>query len=908
MADDQIPPPDSPPPPLNELVTELVEQAYDVQKLGRLEKAFANAVQAALTTVLGVVLSLAAKIGAFLGKSIADAENTAQPDFDRLAQVAIQDMFGVNVASLSSTRGKGGNTAAADAIGAALMTAFSGQARGATGAAGEIQPDDAPAKAFLSAMSQLALEGWLEGWLVEALSFGQMETFGELDDTISHVLGLGRASAAVHGPLVRTMIVTPLEWKTNKERRPTLLGASTAIRQFLRGKWDWPDVEEELARAGYTEERIDALLNEARRFISIEDVGLLAHRIDRATFDPNQYLGEAGYGADDARLALLSQTTRQLDSQEKQYAEAIVAAYVGHDLDQPAFERLIDEIRLPADDAAHYKKLGNLRAPFATKHLSDSDARDAVKRELTTFAWYRSYLASEGFEPDAISVKELLLRSEINASAKAAQLKAEQEASRAADKAAADAARAERVAAKAAADALPAYAEIRRAFVRGLVDAGRVQAAIAAAHPGIAGPDAAALLADAQADRVAYLEQVEAHTAALARDADKALPLATLEESVLRGITSLDAYDRELARRGFADSNRAILVQLIRGKLLDRQQAEAARQAAEARAKLKGVSLADYERAVRLGLRTPADLEAFLRALDTPELEIRLILDLLADDQRRDSEASAKRRTADAAAASKAINLPLRRRAVIKGVRTREQYAQDLADAGVSVDDRTIELHLIDLELADAEAARAKAAAIEADRAAKEQAAPPPTLTLAQTEHAVRLGLLTPDDLRAYLADKGYTSADVETLVAIVVADIPDVTAGQKVQTAAAADLKARGIDLAALERAVARGLRSLDEYAGELVARGYGADDVALMRELLAEKVAIDLDSLRAKVTAKLAGVADAPTLEELEAAIVDGSASDAVAQAYLVQQGLARDVALVYVRLVHAFAAPAA
>jgi hypothetical protein len=250
MADEQIPSPEYGPQPLEPLIAELQEQLYDPKKLTRLERVAQNAIQAALSTVLGVVLSLAAKIGAFLGKTILEAENKAQPEFNELARIAILDMFGVDVGTMDTSRGRGGNVDAADKIGSMLMSAFAGQARGSTSEGGAIEPSDAPAKAFLSSMAQLSLEGWLEGWLVEALTVGQIETFGELDDTISHVLGLGRASASVHGPLVRHFIVEPLEQKILREHRPTLLSPSTVARQWYRGAWDWPDVQEELARAG----------------------------------------------------------------------------------------------------------------------------------------------------------------------------------------------------------------------------------------------------------------------------------------------------------------------------------------------------------------------------------------------------------------------------------------------------------------------------------------------------------------------------------------------------------------------------------------------------------------------------------------------------------------------------------
>src|SRR3954464_4136957 len=106
MADEPVvPAPGSPPPPLNKLVEELVEQSFDPQKLSRWERLIGNALQWALTNVIGVVLSLGAKIGVLFASSLADAENNNQAAFNELARVAIKDMFGVDAPALTNARG-----------------------------------------------------------------------------------------------------------------------------------------------------------------------------------------------------------------------------------------------------------------------------------------------------------------------------------------------------------------------------------------------------------------------------------------------------------------------------------------------------------------------------------------------------------------------------------------------------------------------------------------------------------------------------------------------------------------------------------------------------------------------------------------------------------------------------------
>ena len=205
-------------------------------------------------------------------------------------------------------------------------------------------------------------------------------------------------------------------------------------------------------------------------------------------------------------------------------------------------------------------------------------------------------------------------------------------------------------------------------------------------------------------------------------------------------------------------------------------------------------------------------------------------------------------------------------------------------------------------EIADEIAARQ--AQEEAARAAREAAglAPAPftELTLSQVERAVKLQLLAPDDLRAFAVDKGYAPEDAELLVALATFGIPDLRAGERRREEIKTELAAKQIALDDLERAVLRGIRTIDEFAGELAARGYGEDDTALLAQLLLERVAVDVDGLRKKISAALAKAEGAPALEALEAALRDGAIAPAAALEILQGAAVARDTALVFVRLV--------
>lgn len=887
-------------PSLQQLVEYFVQLLTSPGALQAYETSFTNAITKGARVARGAEIQASTFVAAILGDFLAGLEGQIEPVVGPFLSKLAGHLLGVDlsVAELRKSAKEGGEgpigRAAAD-IAFKLLAPPEGA----------IEPGDEGAKKMLGTLAQLTFNGWFEATAMEMLVtlFPDMDSFesiAELPHELVNALGLSRLARTGLRPLARIAIATPMEWKLNKAHRPQLLSAAQVARQWARGKWDWPDVQEELARQGYSEERIDAVINEQRKFESPEDAALYARRVDKKTFDPMRYLQEAGYDDQAANLALTIANQRRLDAQEKELAAAAIAAYVAGDISFTRFVKAVRDLQMAPTETDHALRLGELRRGFAVTPIADGEARQAVKLKLLSFSQYRSYLEGRGFDQFGIDVKELLLRAEIDADVSAEELRARQAADRAAAKAETDAERAARLAERAKVDALPAYSDVRRAYVRGLVPIERFTEAINDAHPGIAPDDAAALLLEAQQDRAAYVAQQAEHEAALARDTDKALPLATLERSVLEGISSIEALDSELARRGYSDEARRIEIALMRGRLEDQKAAALAKARAEARAQLQGVSVADMERAVRLGLRTPADLAALLVQLGTPAIEQGLIVDLLAVDMSRDAEAAAKRAAADAAAKAKAINLPLRRRLVLRGVRSLDDYSADLADAGVSLEDRGLELQLLELELADAGAAAARRATIEDQQAAKEAAAAESGLTLAQVEHAVKLGILAPDDLRSFLELRQYTEADIDTLVASVVAEIPDLRAGATARTTATKELADAGVDLGALERAVLRGLRSVEDYGAALAQRGKDPDTIALLSQLVTEKVGVNLDGLRAKIATALGTVDNPPTVAEIDAAIRAGAVDDPSVQAFLTSIGVARDVALVYARLV--------
>jgi hypothetical protein len=791
------------------------------------------------------------------------------------------------------------------------------------GHATTVEPGTAGAARYLTLFINESVEAWLRGVVVELVTEflpkiagigGGVEAVQKLQEVIEHALGGDRMVRRVLQPFIAATAITPAQWHVNKQFRPELLSAGAAIEAFLADRLPRETLEEELARQGWSVERIAQQIENARRRLSVADIEDLAYRGIRPREWATSSLRDQGYDAETAEDLLRAQGTKRIEQLETAEVSALVTAYANRDIDDGQLERFLGTAVTVSEERAFATELAHLRRAVNIRRLSSSQVASLVMDDILSVIDFRRALEREGYPPEDVAALELQLRKRKEEARAIEDLRKDQAAQREAEQQRAADERAARLAETAVAKAQPALAAVRRAYVRGHVPLERLVAAFRFAHDGIEAADLAALVTDAEQDRDDYLEAVERRTAADAADLDEAVPLAKVEDAVLRGVLTLEEYARELVTRRYDAGEQRLLVMLVRTKLEDQEEAVREREAAKARAALRGISLDAFERAVRLGLRTIEQYAALLDQLETPEVAKALTLDLLRAQLRQDAEALAKRQAAEAAAKIHKISLEQRRRAVVRGVRPRSDYERALVDAGVPVDDQQIELALLDLELAEAEAARERRAQVArelADRQAREEAErlardvrealppAPPTLSLSQVERAVRLGLLAPDDLRDYLYTRGYEEGDVELLVALVVTDVPDTRAGQQRRAQIATELRTKGLSLADFERGVRRGLRSVDAYAQLLTDQGYGDDDVLLLRQLLEEEVAIDLDGLRAKIRKLLEAVADLPTLEELETALASGELAPAQAQSFLTAIGVPRDTALVYVRL---------
>lgn len=818
-------------PDFSAIARTIVAELVDTGAIEKIWKGQEPVLVKAVEILLGTGLALLGTIGAELAKALLAAEEIAGPAYNRLANTALKDITGIDANIPTGAGDRSGRSAAARNIGAAILQALSGISSGGGGTGGAMQPSTRAAEEYMTFVVQMSLEGWLQNLQGEMFTAGLVNSLGDLDDTLSSALGLGRTSQAVMRPFIAASVSTPAEWQINKTYRPTLLSASESVRQFLRGKWTRDKLDEELARQGYSSERIEALVNGQRKFFSASDVRAFVGRNHWPRDRGLQHLRDQGHDEASAQDALRLEGLRRIDQLESSEATAILAAYVDRRISTGEFQSMLRAAVSDAEERALLEELADVRRAVNIKHLSPAEAKAAAKVGILAVRDYERALEQDGYTPQAVDVLGLMLRNELADKRELEELRREQAEERAREKQERETAAAERRQAIEAERALRRrgpISDLERAVVRGLISVDRLREVLAAEYDA----DTVAIMVGlVETDRQSYLAQLARAEEARQRAGRRDLDVAALERAVMEGLLTPEEFDARLRLLKFDAGDAALLAGVVRERKADQDAAIARRREAEELARRRRIDLGRFERLVRRGARSVADYDALLAGLgfeDADRAAMRELLELTIADDRA---AEAERAAAEAELRPRGLSLEQIRRAVILGTATDDQFQRFLVEQNFTADAQA--LLLADVRSAVTEAADARRRREEA--AARSGAREVPLSTL---QRAARLGIMSPDAYVSRLVERGYTDDDIAIELELLVSEITEVQAARRAREEAEAAALERGLTLSETRRAVAAGVLTIEDYRAAVIAGGQSSAAADVLVALLVEEL----------------------------------------------------------------------
>lgn len=866
------------PPNLDTITAAFWGHVFSPENIEKIKLGAGNTITDFATKFFFVIAFALSKVAGPMVAGIAEGTIEGTEDLKATAAKIVGKLFGVSAGAgdIGNGVGSGGiSTSVADVL-----------LKGLAGDGSALAPSDANARRFLETSLHIAIDGWAQGLIMEILSEAETvgivkaEQIGELSHVITGALGLGRLTRRVLGPYINTVAVTPFEWQVNKTYRPKLLAARELARQVARGRIAMDAALEELARQGWSDDRAEAQLSDARQKLGVSDVVDL-HRFGGVDDEILRgYLADLGYDDDGKNAILALADTREQVNIVQGALSEITTGYIDGHLDDADFGPFLASA-IPNDDLrALYSDVVALRKKARQKRLTKAEIEDAVVRGILSPVDYDVWLEQENYDDQARTVLSLLLQSTVRSKEdadRAKQAKAAADAAKAAQKAVADAAKQAALEAGTKTTA-PELSDIKQAVIQGILPIDAYAAALTARK--YAPADITFLVALLQKQRDDYVAAQQKRADATRAAAAKNLSLSELDAAVVGGFISPAEYGARLTAAGFAGADVAILQGLVQQKLDAAKDAAAKRTAAAAALQKKGLSLAEEEKAVKAGVQTLDDYKSFLTAQGFNAGDVAILASTLAASISATAAAQQQADQANAQPAGKGLALSQLEAAVVAGIRPIDEYRQLLITQGYDALSVDTLVQLLQGKVDDAAAARAKHAQVAQATAGK-------VLSLAQVERAVILGTVTMDAYRAYLAEQGYSDDDVALLVGNLTVEIQRAAATTAKRSTVLQQLQAAGVDLVTIENGVLDGSRTMAEYRGALTVAGVAAADVdALVAQLQARvDAAADAASLAANVDAALKP--KSLSLAQWEAAVVGGARTMTDFAAFLQSQG---------------------
>jgi hypothetical protein len=246
------------------------------------------------------------------------------------------------------------------------------------------------------------------GVLAEMGSIGFLKNFRDYGENMVANLAIGRLMRIALRPLMQVTIADPLTEALNKQYRPKVLSAAQLVTIFHHGGIAQEDILEALARQGYSDRAIAALLETEKTHITADDLELLRRFGLISTADAVAKLTAQGFSVDDAETLLKVIDLRRLDTIARAQADLYQKQFEDGVLDSDLLRASLESLPL-TDDEKHLRQvLAATRVELPRKFPTLAQMTSALEEGIVTVGEYDEFLVREGYGPDDAVILRLL--------------------------------------------------------------------------------------------------------------------------------------------------------------------------------------------------------------------------------------------------------------------------------------------------------------------------------------------------------------------------------------------------------------------------------------------------------------------------------------------------------------------
>lgn len=259
--------------------------------------------------------------------------------------------------------------------------------------------------------------------------FVHLDEIREIGEEVARNLGLGRLQRLALAPIVQILLAEPYKWFINEFARPKQLAASEVVNPFSGAVMNPAFIWRDLAREGYSDEKIQALLELHRKKPGEADLLALFEggHIDDAGFQAE--LKRLGYDdTGSARKFEADHLKAQRPFQDEVRAAAITAYADGH-IPQTELASVVRSMPLSEDEKALALLAAEYKRRLPSHHLTLAQLDQAFTEGIIDLTEWKDQLGTLGYSDDDQSILLLLMLNKMNlAKEKAAAAAARQAA------------------------------------------------------------------------------------------------------------------------------------------------------------------------------------------------------------------------------------------------------------------------------------------------------------------------------------------------------------------------------------------------------------------------------------------------------------------------------------------------
>jgi hypothetical protein len=383
--------------------------ALGIAKSGLIEKYWgtrAAAMVDSAATIAAILTGNWDKLMTIVGTLFLTAQGEKNSAFYDLAAAVTEDLTGVKVdaAALKQSTFGSGRLAGMETLGGNILDLLAAEFAPKSGDLEE--GDDAAAKKFLGFLMNFSIRQGNVTAMCEAMpkELGFLSGFRDYGEQMAKNLGLGRMARRALQPLIQVLVADPLLYKLQEQYRPKRIGSKAAIQKFFRDATFKDQMMTELAQEGFTDDRIDDLITDARPLLKEKEIvhhlfrfGDVASTIGGVSVSSaRDKLTKLGYAAEDLEL-LIEDARPMLDKAEigLLFANGIMAQD----------DALLNLSKLGYDDTTAALVLQ--AHSFQHRHprqLGLAELKKAFHNSVIDLLELKAHLSADGYSDDDIQI------------------------------------------------------------------------------------------------------------------------------------------------------------------------------------------------------------------------------------------------------------------------------------------------------------------------------------------------------------------------------------------------------------------------------------------------------------------------------------------------------------------------